>query len=344
MTREFNLARRILDASGALVEPGGTGVLEVVLPEDLASALGWEEEVRLLDHGVEGEGMVIEPGAPALDALVRMARARGRVGSVGLPGNQTLPGKLQREVTDRYPSKGGSVKVISGTSGFGHYLASTFQYVARGPELVQGVVGVVLDVDTLVEPPGLSAAIGAWDLPWADVEPWALPVSTKELLDAASKVAEARVVDELGDHLARSMDWASDVVHRARKFVDGMREEVFTVIARRKLSEQEVQRRQTRFEELEAAMARYEARVVRAAGFDVEANLLGALRLKLPVAKYSCRVTKGKVAREVTVKWNYLTGAWEPRACEACGAPTYDLHVDQETSRLVCAACYEAGQ
>ena len=340
----LHFAGRLLEAEGAAVERG-KGTLEVLLPPGLSSSLGLPEEVLLHEEvgpaSLEG-CVLLRPGSRVAASLARVAQGDGRLAALGLPASSASPHGLQRQALERFPVRGASSRAEPLRSGQMSYLLFTFMFEARGEEHLLGLVSVILSEDSGLEPPGLLQATTAWDLPWQELRNPPPPVEKLDVLfRRAVGLARSRAREQIAPMEEKSGAWLGRILHEIGRHAEQVREEVFTTIARRKLSDEEIARRETRVDELGQVLARLETRLRESATISVLLQLLGILRLRLPVLRSIYEIHRGRDGRRISLTFSPMTKAWEPVACESCGAATYALALCPGPAHLLCSGCRE---
>lgn len=89
-----------LNRAGAVVEPAGYGLFQVLLPEELVPVFGREELLLAFDYEVAGEtpgSTFVTPGSPLLDTVVRLALDYGRQTALYWSGKLPAPPRSLEE-------------------------------------------------------------------------------------------------------------------------------------------------------------------------------------------------------------------------------------------------------
>jgi len=341
LSRElFGFAERALVSQGALVA-SREEALEVLLPAELRLALGLAEELLLLRPG-DPEPARRWPGeAEALLArLARLVQGAGRCGAVGLLLPAAPVPHLARALPERYPAPGATLRAETPVPGQATYLQLHYLVEEAAGRVAPSLVTTLLAEETRLEPPGLLTALGRRDLPWEPVDLPA-PADPGLLLEAsrAQAAVQAQRLARTGSHQRR--DWLTTLDHQAQSFAEALQEETATLVARRKLSDEEVRRRQQRLDEQLLHLQRLRDRLRVAATLRLRLGLLGGLRLRLPVLRVPVLLRRGRAERVLTVTYNPLGAGWEPLPCDRCGTALAHLLGGSRGDELLCDGCRE---
>lgn len=346
-TTRLAFVQAALRQHGALTERRGDSV-EAVLPPALARQLGVPEALLLADSegatpaGGAGAHAAPQPErhGPLVAALAALAQGAGRAAALALPAPSPQQARLQREIAERYPARGCSAKAEAARSGLADYVVFSFAWRLAGEGSVSGLHPLILSEDTGLEPPGLLVATTAWDLAWKPNTPAPLDASDAERLHQAALLrAHVGVAEALAPQLEAEGVRLGRLLHEAERYIEGWREEVFTTIARRKLSPEEVARRKAHLADGTAAVRRLQERLRLAARRTVQLHLLGILRLRLPVLRTIYALRSGRHERSVRVVRSLLTQSWEPLRCDSCGGPTFGLALCPGAGHAICRGC-----
>jgi len=71
-------------------------------------------------------------------------------------------------------------------------------------------------------------------------------------------------------------------------------------------------------------------------------DVVALLLVRVPVAQASLELLRRKRRRVVDVRWHPLLRAWQPLACEGCGAATRNVGACDDEVHLLCPGCVEA--
>jgi len=345
-TTPLSFVQAALRLQGALTERSGE-TLEALLPPALADRLGAPEALVLREAGApdgqdESAAQRIDREHGLVRAVAALAHGQGRVAAVALhaPSPQQLP--LHRVVAERYPVRGASAKAEPARSGLADYSVFSFAWRLVGDGGPAAPLAVILSDETGLEPAGLLLATTAWDLAWRTHTPTPLDAAeAQRLYSQAMARAQVGVAAALAPRLRRDGQRLGRLLHDVDRYAESWREEVFTTIARRKLSAEEVERRKQRVARGSESLERLKGRLAAAAARTVELRLLGVLRLRLPVLRTIYALRSGRHERSVTVVRSLLTQSWEPLRCESCGRPAFGLALCSAAGHLICRACLQ---
>jgi hypothetical protein len=330
---------------GGATEADGPGLHTVLWP---AAAPGGVEARRLafdpeaLEDAPDAELVIF--GSPALDELVRLATASGRVARAFL----TAPANTSRATAERL-ARAYRFRDAAWTPGVGRTWwlpAGVFLFRARylsdsrEEELCEVAVSLV-DGRILRR---LGEAVERHGLAPEPPEAW--PMMGELPAEAAYAAARAeldrRLVAplgarrrELGARLARERD-------RAAAYYEELRRELAEEIEQVPAEAPERARLAAKLRaiglECEGRLAELRAKY----RLEVEVSLISALRLYLPRVIFHGTFAGKAGAAALVLTWDPVEQAAEPARCQRCATLTYELGLDR-AGGAVCPACLSAG-
>ena len=151
----LQFAADLLDQSGAVVESNGARV-EVLLPDDLTTRLGWGEQTRLVPQASEGsaEERAVGYGTADLEQLLELAREDGSVvcfrSGIQPPASRDLAADARR--CFRFHAKG-PIAFGSAIRSFASYLHLHYAFAAVSEESHEGLLRFAVNEATLTPQP-----------------------------------------------------------------------------------------------------------------------------------------------------------------------------------------------
>ena len=336
----IRFAFELLEMEGAVVDATGAQA-DVLLPPELARALGWDDLSRLvpsLDDGRPGSRPVAY-GSAELERLIDLACTTGSVlclrAESSSPAQRDLTAEARRRLT--FDTKG-PVSFGATVRAAVSYLRVHYSFAAASEDTREGLLAVVINESTLAPVPLMSAALDAVQ---ADVKPGGLDPGTgarplAEVLEAAHREAGRSAVAQLQAFLGsmerrrrrdaeRLHQYYGSLAAEAAEARGGRRRHAADAVADRLAAIGAEFERKLRDLEL-----RYAVRVrLRPAAVE---------RVTVPALMVACTLRWKRAERRFEVVWNPLLHVIEPLACDSCGAGGHSLQVT-ENLQIRCAAC-----
>jgi hypothetical protein len=337
--RPLDFSVAVLEAEGAVVE-GGAGGADALLPEALASALGWEAEVRLVEQpGRAGEGArSVGYGTQDLEQVLAFARGYGDVCSVGIALPAPIWRDLAREARTSYRFETKvRIRFAETTQSVHTYSLFHFGLSALSEESHEEIIAVAVDEATLVPVGGLAGALDAHEdrfTPARAGDAARPPADYSGILTAGCREAEREARKRLGAFVATMERRRGRDAERLHTYFASLAQEL-SGGSRRERSTAAIAER------LATIRREYERKV-----FDLGHRYRLRARLTpVAVARVSMQVLRGTyqfqwrtAERRLAVVWNPVLEALEPIGCDACGAGEWTLTVGTDLV-IHCSAC-----
>lgn len=340
----FLFAIELLEMEGAAVEAVGTRA-EVLLPTEIARALGWEDLTRLVASLDETEPGVraVGYGSAELERLIEMARETGSVlclrADVPSPGQRDLTAESQRRL--RFDTRG-PVTFGASTRSSTSYLRIHYALAAASEDTREVFFAVVINETTLAPVPHLSGKLDALgrDLRPGGLSPGVGSRPLAEVFEAAHREASRLALEHLGPFLASMERRRLRDSDRLRQYYEALSAEVSETRGRgRRLAPEAAADR------LAAIRAEFERKLR-----DLDLRYAVRVRLRpsaveritVPSLTAPCTLRWKRAERQFAVVWNPVLHEIEPLACDACGAGSQSLHVGEDL-RTRCPGCRPVG-
>jgi len=362
--------RSCVERAGGAVEADGPGSLQVLLPPVLEAAAGGRPWVSLAlaAESPESGGEPATVGSPFLDALIRHAAGRGRVGSSHLPAGRLKRKGLREEVErnllfsncrTRYEEDEADV-MLSATAQF--YFKVAFLSEERRERLY------VVTVNLFSNQPSPALAGRLPDLPLEAEPAGTRPEAPSVPIEAAYETA-CRALREIVGH-----DAARQQVRVAQRFsvefarISDYYDEAIAQLERRRAREMRraefdperdpggstgagesgdrtradrAVRADALAQKVEAARLERERKLRELGetyGIRTRARLASARCLWQPKAFFKVRLDRGSITRTLVLAYDGLLERLEPPCCESCRKETTRLRATP-AARLLCPAC-----
>ncbi len=345
----------LLAEDGALVEPLGTGGLEVLAPPALQQVLGVGELCRF------GFGTTLPEGAQRVgiesDWLARFERVVGKRGRwnrrVLDPGTRNSPDAeqlLEREMG----LENATFRLLDATPTWTRYLVLDFRFTALSEEKREGTQRLVINLATGAMPEAMLDQVAPW---LTDHEDSALPAGTALPADWE----RGRVIERV----RRALPWRVEAA--LAPFVAGLRRRLARDLDRLHTYHNDLHREASqRAAQLAAGDAGRERERLRIAAIAQEyraklddlahkyalrvtVEWVQTLEVVMPVRRLTVQIRRRKAERIMAMDWNTLARRLELPPCEAGWSVERPRLVCDEALHLVtsaglapCASCGRA--
>lgn len=336
-------AATVLKSRGALAETDGAN-LHLVLPPELASRVGLREYQHLvfdpqLDPATaRTEAVRVDHDSPLVETLGALLDPAARLAFVDAPFPPLKPIDPVQELEGGVTIRNGVVRLRECVSAQTIYVCFVMEYEALADERRGGLIELWINADA-----GSVAEWPAWVLETAEPRDAILVPDLRPRLQAAatlaSRAADRVVRRRLEDFLGSLERRRASDLRRLREYFDGIHQEIQRKAQRATRPEtraSEVRRLdatadayRTRFADL---VDRYSVRV-RVWPLTVVACAAWAYRLRVQLLRRSAK-------SEVTLCWNALNRALEPRCCDGCARPIRVVDLCDDHVHYLCAGCF----
>ena len=334
-----------LRRAGALAEPAGYALLDVLLPDELSAQFEQDQLLLAFDYEVaeENPGSVfVTHGSPLLDKVVGLTtKGYGRVTALfrsgsapALPRNFTQ--KLEKVELLRCRTPKVSLAWAEEVAFFGYY----FRAVYRSHEKSEDMLEVILNGSTGQEQPEFAqwwqrvvpAETPEYDLPRAPDWP------ADKLYAAACRAAEKKALAGAETVLAG----AAGLKQRELAKLAGYYADLESAL-QKKLHGVSDKDKQARLEKQLAATRadreRREKDVLERHGVEVDIHLDHVVIYKLPCLRVKLEVQHKDTMLNFTVLYNPLSAEVEAPLCPRCGQTALRLEPDPELGFVCAGGC-----
>ena len=328
----------VLSRWGALVEPAGDGVLDVLAGPDLRRSTGLGEYERLVFSPEAGAlGTMIDYDAPLVERLGHLLDTAGRIAFVRSPSVRMKPIDPEHELGRALVLQNGIYRFQRMVAAESVVFCFVFEYGLLADERAGGLFQVWVNPETRSSP-----VLASWldpadsedePQPWGESEgvglPWALAI-------AAARASVGQPLAEFRAGLARRQD--RDLV-RLRDYYLEIDREIRRKVTRPRL-EAEVRERETA--RLEATARAYQGRVAELREryrLHVRLRPIGVFACRLLTHRLTVRLMRRTAFADVTFSWNPIDGRIERRACDGCQMPVDSASLCDDRVHYVCDTC-----
>lgn len=333
----------VLKTRGALAETDGAN-LHLVLPPELASRVGLREYQHLVfDPQIDPttaptEAVRVDHDSPLVETLGALLDPASRLAFVDAPFPPLKPIDPLQELERGVTVRNGVMRLRECTSVQTIYFCVVMEYEALADERRGGLVELWINPD--------AGSVADWPaslLETAEPRDAILASDLRPRLQAAatlaSRAAEGVVRHRLEDFLESLERRRAGDMRRLREYFDGLHQEI-----RRKV--RRATRPETRASEvrrLEATADAYRARVADLIErYSVRVRLwpLAVVACAAPAYRLRVQLLRRNAKSEVTLCWNALNRALEPRCCDGCARPIRVVDLCDEHVHYLCTDCF----
>ena len=336
----------LLEAEDAVVDSVGTECLDVLAPEPVRIAFGWQSELVRLGFGPTRSTSAIPVGLEG-DWLNRFGTLLGTRGQTGIRQlarpDAPAPNTPDRLIEKALELPNAVWRLVGQQQTWTRCLLLAFRYTATSDEKREGVIwlGFNLGTGAILDPP-LLARIGehlADPTPWLMPEPEALEMAELGFPDTASLTAripallEHRVRAEL-DAFLRSMRRRLDRDRkRVHAYHDDLRQTAQAKLGKiRAVSTEKAEadrRRETlRVAAIEREYAAKNEDLKHKYALQIQAEWVQGLVLLVPVERFEIKIKRRKGERIVAMDWHAVVRQME--------TPLDETGLGVDHVRLVC--------
>jgi len=338
--RDFTAA--YLRRAGALAEPAGYALLDVLLPDELAGEFEQDQLLLAFDYEVAEENpgsMFVTHGSQLLDKVVSLTTSGyGQVTALYRSGPMpTLPRNFEQKLGKIELLRCRPPKVnLSWAEEVGFY-GYYFRTVYRSHEKSEDMLEVVLNGSTGQGQPEFAQ----W---WQRVVPAEVPEyeltrapewPVDKLYAAACRAVEKQAVSGAETVMARAAGLKQQELAKIAGYYDdleaGLNKKLLAANDQDKKARLEKQLAATR-----ADRARREKDLVERYGVEVDVQLDHVVVYKVPCLRVKLDVQHKETVLNLKVLYNSISGEVEAPVCPLCGQAALRLELDRE-KRFICA-------
>ncbi len=331
-----------LRRAGALAEPTGYAILDVLLPDELAAQFEHDQLLLAFDYEVANENpgsVFVTHGSQLLDKLVGLAASGyGRVTALYRSGTlPSLPRNFEQklsqiELVRCRPAKV-SLSWAEEVPFYGFYFRTVYSSHEKSEEMLEvvlnGSTGQVQPEFTRWWQKAIPAEAAEHEMTRAPEFP------LEKLYEAACRAVEKEALAGAEAVMAR----AAGLKQRELAKIAGYYADLEAELHKKLLAVSDKEKRARLEKQMAATQAdrvRREKDVLERHGVEVDVRLDHVVVYKLPCLRVKLDVQHKDMRLNLTVLYNPLSGEVETPVCPRCGQASQRLQPDRETG-FVCA-------
>jgi len=219
------------------------------------------------------------------------------------------------------------------------YLIVHCKYTALSDERREGMVSLAVDERTLNVVEGLSELVP--ELPLTTELPNDVHRADFEQAYArACGAAQSLIQDVLADFIKSTNRRLNRDVQRVTEYYGTIQREIEANIRKKNLTPEGREREQSRIRATEIELERKIGDLQAKYDLTVQVEVVGALRLFMPVMLVSLTVLRRKWTVPVELTWNPLLRELERSTCVGCFHPSRKIFICDEQRHAVCPECF----
>jgi hypothetical protein len=346
----------LLTRHGALVETGRDSMLEVLFPPALAQGLGVGELERFaVPEGTQAQAAIpstlgiavpdarlVNYQSELLERLGQLCIGPGAVAAAALA--EPIPVKkldVEHDIARAVALQNAVLKAYRQEPATIPYLLCHFTYAALSDERHEGMVALAVNEHTLQVVTGLAELVPELPLS-AELPPDGLAADVARVYTQACHAAQSRIEDDLVDFVKSMNRRLNRDVQRLTEYYGAMAQEIDTRLHKKRLAAEEQTREQSRRRATELELDRKIRDLQAKYALTVRVDLVGVLRLFVPVMLVSLTVMRRKWTLPLVLAWNPLLRELERVTCMGCFRPSKAIFICDEQRHAVCPTCFAA--
>jgi hypothetical protein len=326
----------LLMSRGALVEPGGEGLVRAMLPADIAASLGAAEWLSLDLRSRAG-------GDDPVDWTERMERLLPKepllLGAQYRAASLPPPLDAAAVLSSELALQNGIFRVTEDSGASATYLVFTFLYTVESDDRSLGMVTVCVNAGarSVVAMPenflrGIADGLREDDAALA-------PEAVSGLYAAASATARAAAAP----HVTRIEEGANrrlarDAV-RVESYYSGLLAHIGKRAARKAGDPAAAEKERARARATEADRVAKLQDLRHKYSLRIHTSLAAAMAVRVPVRRISVRLIRRREERSHILDWNTVLRVLDSPMCEHCTARAYPLYLCERV-HLLCRECW----
>ncbi|OGV79958.1 MAG: hypothetical protein A3K19_11450 [Lentisphaerae bacterium RIFOXYB12_FULL_65_16] len=344
---------RLLAAEGAIIEPVEPDGLEVLAPAPLQDALAIPELARL-GFGLElaGQHLHVNLESEWMNRLQALVDRRGRLLQMTWPNAAAVPaGKDLGETAGRgLALDNATFRLGEAEPARTHYLWLAFRVTALSEEKREEIIHLCLNESNLAEAEHLVEPLRAalydrrdCDAPGPDRDDAPPPPPTEGLRNLVARALPGRLRLLVAPFVAGMERRMTRDLERLRTYhADLMRETAVKLEEKKRKGEPDetLARERLRLDAIEREYAAKVADLQRKYAMTVEAELLQACRVLVPVRRQHLTILRRKGKRDYHLDWNPVSRRLDQLPCESCYALSKSHAICDDRLHILCPECH----
>jgi hypothetical protein len=332
----------LLKYKSAIIEPAGDGVVQILVPPDVAASLGVNELFLAAFEPEKSEkALLVAYGTPVVDALRSIIEKEGRFIAVSLPDLYVKSGNIDREISRVFTFPRGRLHYLDSRPMTVSCLIFNFRYSALSDERFEGVKSVAVSESSLAVIDGMLEKLVS-ELPYtvtAESADEPAPYNQQQCYGKACRFLQRAVEIELSDFRKSMRHRLSRDIHRLHDYYEGMLKELNT--RKKKFSNLTEEAKTAQKEAVHMEFNAKCRELVEKYSIKVTSRLFSVCRVFMPASVSRVELRTGAQTVNLTFFWNALAKEFEPLVCSQCHGDTYEIYLDGRKS-LLCRSCADA--
>ncbi len=336
----LNFAARTLRSKGAAVEKEN-GTLTSVLPPELVGVFG-REYMEITRRRSDEDAEKLLYGSPLLDKIIGLACAGVPISSCSIYVRYLKKQGFQQIISDQFKLHKATGSVESPAETRGDYLLSAFRYTALSDERKEGLIKIIMNLDSKAIIPELEENLSNAEIKYVKHKKFnsSFADRLRKTIEDIRPLVRQEIEKELTDFkssMKRRCNRDTDILE---EYYKSYAEEIRSSFRKRKLSEKGIEERKEKLASLPDELAMKKNDLFKKYSIQVTVSPVAALHISMPVVRIIYKVKSRNRKRTISMYWNPLTKKLEPVVCEGCGINATELFVCRET-HILCPDCSE---
>jgi len=332
------LVLRFINHQGGAAEVTEDGALRVLLPPEVAEAVGVSEESVL-----GGTEIPLVYGSPVLERIIQQVTSHVPV-VYALIQPPYLKKAGFEQILSRDISFPNARVMITGTAAARtSYMVLTVHYLALSDERREGHINIALQERTGAN---VQRLLDAWSgrAP-VFLDPGKIPTHFPHQMDdplkTAFELAKASSEEALQDFLESMKRRLHRDIRNIREYYATMETEMREGLSHSSLGEEQKEERMAKIADLPLEAGRKIEDIRQKYHVRIRLRPSVAIRILIDVVQVMVKLQYRKASREINLFWNPVTQAIDPLACEGCGKTISTAYCREEKGRIkvMCRLC-----
>lgn len=334
---------QLISLHDGIAEPAGEQALNVLLAENIAKALGVEEETTFSTRADIPNSYFVSYHSELLNQFSALLGDRGQVTALGVKYDGYLKTTgFDKLLLQKIVPQNGLIRFVDAKPQTTRYFWCHVAYVANADEKRLGMVSFIINEMTKVAPVEIGNAL-LWpdDRIPVDNTQTSLDLSFEELSSLIEKTSATLIQTELENWYAKLTRARFRDEERLQAYYGTISQEIDNKIKSKQLIGEDKEKELARIEATNRELERKLLDTQERYAMSVEAYLHSAMVLHLPTVHVQCELVRKKTKRIVTAVWNPFTKVLEPLGCEVSGEPVYNFYLDDQDAKIISPKVWE---
>lgn len=344
----ISFVSRFLENHGSAVEKK-EDAWDALLPEDLAKSLETPEHIQFSATGDGKSIHSINFGSSLLDRMIGIACAEAPLLSCKLDFDYLKTQGFDRLVNEQFSLNGAVTSVENWAKINTEYLLVTCRYLAQSDEQKEGLVSVILNLESGAYVPDMLEQLDIVTKNYGvqRVEPsW-----DQNRIDRIMSLTEKNTAEKINLEIwtfKESMNrrFRRDVLNM-EEYYASLRKEMEESLKRPGISQQNIEDRQSKIDLLPDELSRKKDDLFKKYSIKIKIEPAALMWIKTPAVKVLLKTMVGRKRLDMSAIYNPVTKQIDPLVCQGCGKSITSvffcehLHALCVSCRTSCRVCAE---